>query len=164
MPHPDIRTGRSMPRGALPPRWSAAGLVIALAALALSAQPARATPQILQQAARQAIVAVIQKQLDAFQGDDAQAAFAIAAPSIQERFGTPEVFLAMVREHYAPVYRPRQVRFLGLEMSAGAILQHVEVIGPEGQRWRAEFQMIKDQRGRWRINGCTLLRLPGNTA
>ncbi len=46
---------------------------------------------------------VIERQLAAFERDDADGAFAFASPGIRRRFGTPETFMDMVRRHYPPV-------------------------------------------------------------
>ena len=50
---------------------------------------------------------VIRSQEEAFAQDDAAAAFTFAAPVIQGLFRTPEIFMTMVRNGYAPVYRHR---------------------------------------------------------
>ncbi|WP_206602953.1 DUF4864 domain-containing protein [Leptolyngbya ohadii] len=60
---------------------------------------------------RAAIRAMIERQLQAFQQDDAAGAFAFASPGIQAQCGTPENFMRMVQRGYAPVYRPRSVEF-----------------------------------------------------
>lgn len=54
-----------------------------------------------------AIRAVITEQLDAFARDDAPRAFALASSGIRERFGSPGVFMDMVRAGYPVVYRPK---------------------------------------------------------
>ena len=54
---------------------------------------------------------VIAAQLAAFQRDDAQEAFSLASPGIREKLGSPERFMAMVREQYQPVYRAKKVQF-----------------------------------------------------
>jgi hypothetical protein len=44
-----------------------------------------------------AVRETIEAQLDAFQRDDAQRAFSLAAPGIRAQFGTAENFMQMVR-------------------------------------------------------------------
>ena len=51
---------------------------------------------------RAAIRHVIEQQLEAFRRHDGAAAFAHAAPAIQEMFGTPERFMLMVEHEYPP--------------------------------------------------------------
>ena len=106
---------------------------------------------------RAAIRTVISAQLDSFRHDDAKAAFGLAAPSIQTMFGTPDHFLAMVRQGYPPVYRPRSVRFDELASEDGTLVQHVDLIGPDGSLATALYSMEHEADGSWRIAGCTLL-------
>ena len=55
--------------------------------------------------------AIVERQFDAFERDDEQAAYALAAPTIKDMFSDANHFMAMVRDHYAPVYRHRSVEF-----------------------------------------------------
>jgi hypothetical protein len=105
-----------------------------------------------------AIVGVIRKQLDAFQGDRATEAFGYASPNIQHMFGTPDNFMAMVRQGYPPVYRPRSVDFRELVTSEGRIVQKVLFVGPDGVPVIAEYVMERQPDGSWRIDGCRLDR------
>ena len=52
--------------------------------------------------------AMVERQFDAFLRDDGQAAYALAAPTIKDMFSDADRFMAMVRDHYAPVYRTSQ--------------------------------------------------------
>jgi hypothetical protein len=125
-----------------------------LALLLLISMPAFAQAQ--DGADKPAIVGVIQKQLDAFQGDRAAEAFGYASPNIQHLFGTADNFLAMVRQGYPPVYRPRSVDFRELVTSGGRIVQKVLFVGPDGVPVIAEYFMERQPDGSWRIDGCRL--------
>ncbi len=57
-----------------------------------------AQAQSLSSADRAAIRQVIEAQVDAFRRDDGSAAFGYASPTIQGMFGTPEIFMDMVRQ------------------------------------------------------------------
>ncbi len=107
---------------------------------------------------RAGIQAVISGQIDAFRHDDAKAAFAAAAPNIQQRFGTAQHFLGVVKELYQPVYRPRSFAFGALVMQDGELVQKVEVIAPDGTHDTALYAMVKQPDGAWRIAGCSLLQ------
>jgi hypothetical protein len=109
---------------------------------------------------RAAIRTVIESQLDAFRRDDGAAAFGFATPNIQAMFGTPESFLAMVRRGYPAVYRPRSVAFAEIVGEAEHPVQLVQIIGPDGEAVIAAYEMARQGPG-WRINGCVLLRPPG---
>lgn len=126
---------------------SVLALVIGLIAGAAQAQ----TPSD-----RAAIQTVIAQQLEAFQHDDAKAAFEKASPMIQGVFGTPGNFIAMVRQGYPPVYRPRQTSFASLEQDDGRIIQKVELVGPDGHDYLALYIMEQQPDGSWKINGCEL--------
>jgi hypothetical protein len=109
---------------------------------------------------RAAIRSVIERQLDAFAHDDGEAAFGFASPAIRGMFGSAEIFMAMVREGYRPVYRPRSVSFNQLVEANGALVQLVDLVGPDGVPVTAAYEMLLLPDGTWRINGCTLLRGP----
>src|SRR5262249_51186026 len=83
------------------------------------ALPAAPPQAVLPAAERQAIRRVIESQVEAFRRDDAATAFSYAAPAIQDMFGTPENFLRMVRELYAPLYHSRAIRFAETTIVAG---------------------------------------------
>jgi hypothetical protein len=105
-----------------------------------------------------AIHGVIAAQLDAFRRDDASGAFAYASPELQAMFGNPDHFMAMVQRGYAPVYRPRSMDFTSLDEEDGAIVQRVELIGPDGLAYTARYTMEREADGSWRISGCELLQ------
>lgn len=110
---------------------------------------------------RAAIRTVIERQLDAFRRDDAEAAFSFAAPGIRAKFGSPARFIAMVRTHYRAVYRPRHVLFRGLDTSRLMPVQDVLVVGPDGASFLARYPMQKQPGGGWLIAGCYLLPFEG---
>ena len=110
---------------------------------------------------RGAIRSVIGNQMAAFQRDDAAAAFGFAAPNTQGMFGTPENFLAMVRQGYQPVYRPSEVRMGELVRIDGRLTQLVHVVGPDGVPQLALYFMERQSDGLWRITGCMLTVEPG---
>jgi len=104
-----------------------------------------------------AIRAVIEHQLAAFQRDDAGAAFSDASPGIQAKFGTPDVFMDMVRTGYQPVYRPRETEFRELLAGPDGLVQKVLFVGPDGRPVLALYSMERQEDGTWRISGCVLV-------
>jgi hypothetical protein len=109
-----------------------------------------------------AIRGVIAEQLEAFARDDARRAFALATNGIRERFGTPEVFMDMVRTGYPVVYRPKSVQFEKPAVVEGEVIQPVRMTDAEGNAWIALYPMQRQADGVWRINGCQLARLRGH--
>jgi hypothetical protein len=105
------------------------------------------------------IRSVILEQMEAFRQDDGAAAFAIAAPEIQTKFGDPERFMAIVAAIYPQVYRPQKVTFLDLNNTGDDVVQKVLLIGPNGRLVIALYQMIEIN-GHWRIKGCALITPP----
>jgi Domain of unknown function (DUF4864) len=133
-------------------RWVA--LVVALAVLGPIRGPDAA--EQLADGDRAAIRTTIERQLAAFQRDDGLAAFTYAAPSIKERFGTPENFMNMVRSGYEPVYRPREVEFHDVVAVQGATAQEVLVVDQNGVAYLAYYLMQQQPGGQWLISGCVL--------
>jgi hypothetical protein len=145
--------------------------VPATAALLAKAQQARPMVAeligetiVLPDADRQAIRAVIERQLQAFLRDDGTAAFSYATPSIQGIFQTPDNFMSMVKNGYQPVYRPQAVTFRDIIDLHGAPAQRVLVVGPDGVPVIAVYPMQRMPDGTWLINGCYLLAYPRDEA
>ena len=105
---------------------------------------------------RAAIRRTIEEQIAAFGRDDGPAAFAFASPTIQRQFATPDIFMSMVRNGYAAVYRPRSFAFGDLLRVESTLLQLVEVVGPDGAPVLAVYEMERQSDGSWRIAGCVL--------
>jgi hypothetical protein len=124
------------------------GLLLALA------MPASA--QEVSAADRSAIQGIIQSQVEAFRRDDGEAAFGFASPSIRGMFGSPEIFMDMVRQGYQPVYRPKIFDFREIMTLHGQVTQKVHVVGPDGKPVTAYYPMTRLPDGSWRINGCYL--------
>ena len=108
-----------------------------------------------------AIRAVISEQLDAFARDDAPRAFALASSGIRAQFGSPEIFMDMVRTGYPVVYRPKSVQFEKPAVVDGEVIQPVRMTDADGESWVAFYPMQRQPDGRWRINGCQLERVRG---
>ncbi|KAM3092309.1 DUF4864 domain-containing protein [Phormidesmis sp. 146-35] len=106
---------------------------------------------------RATIRSVIEFQLQAFQRDDADAAFEFASPGIQSMFGTAGNFIEMVRLSYPPVYRPRSVLFEQLTQLQGMPAQPVLLLSESGVPVRALYLMEQQADRQWKINGCYLV-------
>ncbi len=141
------------------------GFLLALAAAALSAPSlARADDAPLAASDRAAIRKVIEDQIAAFRRDDGETAFGFASPGIRDQFGSADNFMDMVKSGYAPVYRPKKVDFGALEVDSGTILQHVFLVGPDGQLVEAIYFMEREADGSWRISGCVLTQSDQTTS
>jgi hypothetical protein len=105
---------------------------------------------------------IIAAQISAFRADDGPTAYSFAAPVVRKIFPTPEIFMAMVKQGYSPVYRPQSFNFTeALIDPMGRPSQKMLVVGPDGKTYEALYSMEKQSDGTWRISGCTLLEIPG---
>jgi hypothetical protein len=127
-------------------------LALLLAFLIGLAAPARAADDVA------AAQGVIRSQVEAFSHDDAVAAYSYAAPAIQNLFPQPDIFMAMVRGSYAPVYRHKSFEFGEARASDGQIAQRVHIVDVDGVAWEALYTLEQQADGSLKITGCTLLK------
>ena len=118
----------------------------------------------VEEADRAAIRGAIESQIEAFRRDDASGAFAFAAPNIKERFGTDERFMAMVRDGYKPVYRPKRYAMGDLKETHVGLTQDVRIQDAEGEDWTAFYTVERQSDASWKITGCYLTKAPGERA
>jgi hypothetical protein len=110
---------------------------------------------------KSAIQALVQKQLDAFQRDDGEAAFGFAGSRVHEIFDDAEDFMKTVREGYPPVYRPRSVLFGQLLETDSGPIQVVFLGGQDGLAYVALYTFERQIDGSWLIAGCLLKKNTG---
>lgn len=101
---------------------------------------------------------IIRAQVEAFGRDDAATAWSHAAPAIQEMLPQAEMFMAMVRGSYAPVYRHKSFEFGEARVADGKIAQRVRIVDDEGVPWEALYTLEQQADGSLKISGCTLLK------
>ncbi|WP_297797285.1 DUF4864 domain-containing protein [uncultured Marinobacter sp.] len=101
------------------------------------------------------IQGAILRQIEAFANDDDEAAWRVASEGIKQRFGSSEVFLAMVKQAYPAVHRASAIEFVRRVPHGDFEIQVVRLKGPEGKRWDAYYRMvlIDDQ---WKIGGVQM--------
>ena len=116
------------------------------------AAPARAGDDVA------AAQGVIHSQVEAFSRDDAAAAYSYAAPAIQEIFPQADIFMSMVRNSYAPVYRHKSFEFGEAHVSDGQIAQRVHIVDADGVSWEALYTLELQPDGSIKITGCVLLK------
>lgn len=138
--------------------------LLILGVLMFAAPAAAQSDAALSAGDQAAIRGVIQNQIAAFQRDDGAAAFGYASPAIRAMFGAPDIFMDMVRRGYPAVYRPRSFEFAALRDDAGALLQMVEIVGPDGAPVLAAYKMVRSPEGGWLIDGCFILSKPPDVA
>ena len=102
--------------------------------------------------------AVIKSQEEALSRDDGAAAYTFASPSIQSWYRTPETFMFMVRNGYAPVYRHRSFEFGDARTLDGKIVQDVHIIDADGVPWEARYTLEPQPDGSLKISSCILVK------
>lgn len=98
----------------------------------------------------------IRSQAEAFERDDPGAAFSYAAPSIQQMFRHPDIFMGMVRNGYPPVYRHKSFQFGEAKIVDDHIEQTVHIVDAEGAAWDALYTLQRQPDGSMKITGCSL--------
>jgi hypothetical protein len=101
---------------------------------------------------------VIRSQEQAFGRGDAAAAYSHAAPAIREIFPQVEIFMMMVQQGYAPVYRHRSFEFGEARVSDGHVAQRVHIVDENGEAWEALYTLERQPDGSLKITGCSLLK------
>jgi len=103
------------------------------------------------------IQAVIQSQTDAFSTGNVFTAWTFASPSIQQMFGSVQIFSDMVERGYPMVWNPGEVTFLGLRQQGARMVQQVQIVDATGRGHVLDYEMVQID-GAWRISGVTILR------
>ncbi|MGE0282162.1 MAG: DUF4864 domain-containing protein [Rhizobiaceae bacterium] len=99
----------------------------------------------------------VDAQLRAFQAGDHKLAYSYAAPNIQRIFPTVEAFMGMVNNGYMPVAKPKSFAFGKVEeLAAGAIVQQVLIVGPDGKDYEAVYTLERQMDGSFKITGVSL--------
>jgi hypothetical protein len=102
---------------------------------------------------------VIRSQEEAFSRDDAAAAYTFASPSLKNWYRSPDIFMSMVRNGYAPVYRHRSFDFGRATISEGKIVQEVHTIDADGVAWEALYTLEPQSDGSFKISACVLSKV-----
>jgi hypothetical protein len=129
--------------------------IIAAAAVAVAMYVTVASAEDLTAASSRAIV---ERQFDAFQREDGQAAYALAAPTIKDMFSDADHFMAMVRGHYAPVYRHRSADFGAFKESGDEASLEATLVDNDNVVWTALYSFRRGPNGDWLISGCVLAK------
>ncbi len=69
--------------------------------------------------------------------------------------------MAMVRQGYQPVYRPRSYTMGEFKDTPEGTSLSVQIQDLEGTDWVAIYTLEQQPNGTWRISGCYLVKTPG---
>jgi hypothetical protein len=128
-------------------------LALLMAPVAAAAPPAAPT---LKTAEWKAIEQAIGGQRAALLAGDGVRALTFATPAIRDQFRTPDRFMRMVKDGYAPLLSARDTVFLEGAVIEGAVIQPLRLILPDNTVLVAIYQMEKQKDGRWKIAGCVI--------
>jgi type IV secretory pathway TrbL component len=106
--------------------------------------------------------AIVERQFDAFERDDGEAAYALAAPTIKQMFTDADHFMAMVREHYKPVYKHRSVEFGAFKEFGDEASLEATLVDNDNVVWTALYSFRRVSNGDWLISGCVLAKAEGS--
>jgi Domain of unknown function (DUF4864) len=121
-------------------------------ALLVFAAPARAGDDIAN------AQGVIRAQEQAFSRNDAAAAYSYASPAIKKLFPQADIFMVMVQNSYAPVWRHKSFEFGEARIEGKWVAQRVHIVDADGEAWEAMYTLEQDADGSWEITGCSLLK------
>jgi hypothetical protein len=101
---------------------------------------------------------VIRAQEQAFVRGDAAAAYSYASPAIKKLFPQADIFMSMVQNSYAPVWRHKSFEFGEARVEGNWVAQRVHIVDADGEAWEAMYTLEQDANGTFKITGCSLLK------
>lgn len=101
---------------------------------------------------------LVEKQLQAFQDNDRETAFALTSPTIQSKF-TQQDFIAMMLTQYRPMVKPRSIMFRGFTLINNFPALVSMIMNQQGNLSKAIFIVQLQQDYSWRIHGYELVSI-----
>jgi len=101
---------------------------------------------------------VIRAQEQAFTRNDATAAYSYASSAIKKLFPQADIFMSMVQNSYAPVWRHKSFEFGEARTEGHWVAQRVHIVDADGEAWEAMYTLEQDADGGFKITGCSLLK------
>jgi len=98
---------------------------------------------------------LVEKQLQAFQENDSEAAFALTSPKIQSKF-TPQDFVQTLSREYSAILKPRSIMFRGFTLVKNFPALISMIMDQEGNLVKVIFVVQHQQDYSWRIHGYEL--------
>ena len=103
-----------------------------------------------------AIRQLIEKQIQAFQQNNEEAAFSLTSPSIQGQFNSSD-FIAMIKTKYHAIVAPRSIMFRGFTLINNFPALVSMIMDQEGNLAQGIFIVQHQQDYSWRIHGYDLI-------
>ena len=83
-------------------------------------------------------------------------------PTIKQMFEDADQFMAMVRDHYEPVYRHRSVEFGAFKEEGDEASLEATLVDDDNVVWTALYSFRRVSNGDWLISGCVLAKAEGS--
>ncbi len=110
---------------------------------------------------RKRIAEAVIEQLKAFENNDAETAYNLAAPLARSEYGSADNFLNNLGDIYSLITTSTIERLDGLDTGSGDPRQRMLLTSPSGRLWMAYFTMQKQSDGAWKILGFMIEDAPG---
>ncbi len=94
---------------------------------------------------------VIREQLSAFAAGDSITAYSHVAASLREKFISPNQFMSMVKQAYAPLYGTKEYKFVRHITNKHHVMQEIIFEDNRQQVWRAFYALSKNTDNEWKI-------------
>lgn len=101
---------------------------------------------------------LVEKQLQAFQQNDEEAAFALTSPIIQKKFARQD-FMSIVSDKYIALIKPRSIMFRGFTMVDNYPALVATIMDREGNLAQGIFVVQRQSDYSWRMHGYELVSL-----
>lgn len=110
-----------------------------------------------EEASRDPVHNVIQKQMAAFERHDAEAAYSFITAHVKEKYPDPVNFLAHIRYDFSPLYDHKDFKFLPRSHDGDAAVQKIELRNRHGEEAEAVFRVIQQPDGVWLIDSFAVM-------
>jgi hypothetical protein len=104
---------------------------------------------------------IIRSQEQAIVNDDSAVAYSFAGPPITSMYRNAAVFMYMVQNGYAPIYRHKSFDLGEAKSWNDKISQQVHLIDADGVAWEALYILERQTDGCWKIVSCVLSKAVG---
>ncbi|WP_019505990.1 DUF4864 domain-containing protein [Pleurocapsa sp. PCC 7319] len=102
---------------------------------------------------------LVEKQLQAFQQNDGETAFALTSPTVQSKFEQTEDFIMMLKDKYHCIFSSRSIMFRGFTLISNYPALVSVVMDQGGNLAQGVFILQHQPDYSWRIHGYELLSI-----
>jgi len=117
-----------------------------------------ASPAVAHEAGGMEARAIIQRQLDAFEHNDADSAFSLASPGLKETYSNPHNFMNSVRSGETPFFKRRMVEYHDFVAAGDDAAQSVVLVDDDSNVWTVVYKLARQPDGSWLIDGVVLVK------